>query len=183
MSQADAKTLMRQAALERRGALARAGGPQAARALAAKVQLALNAANQGKTIAGYWTLESLIGAGARVALPVAMKFGDALIFRRWTPGQAMEDGAFGTAHPTSSAETLTPDIILAPLLAFDIAGGRLGYGAGYYDRTLHALRAQRRVVYWGVAFDQQEVPSVPMDPADAKLDGIITDRRIITVEQ
>ncbi|MDX2145336.1 MAG: 5-formyltetrahydrofolate cyclo-ligase [Rhodospirillaceae bacterium] len=192
MSLADAKTHMRQAALARRDALARTQGPHAAQALAEKVLMALSGATQGKTIAGYWplgseidirpTLEALIGAGARAVLPVAMKLGDALIFRRWSPGQAMEDGAFGTSHPTPSAETLTPDVILAPLLAFDIAGGRLGYGAGYYDRTLHDLRTRRRIVYWGVAFDEQQVPAVPMGPTDAKLDGIITDRRIITVE-
>jgi 5-formyltetrahydrofolate cyclo-ligase len=186
----DAKSQLRQAALAKRTEVARARGSAAALALPARVGAVLPAMLEGIKIASYWpigseidvrpTMELLTARGARVALPVVLQSGSALMFRHWVPGQALDSGPFGTLHPPASAQTLTPHVILLPLLAFDARGGRLGYGAGFYDRTLHQLRAAQALACWGIGFDEQEVPAVPLEAGDAKLDGIITDQRTIT---
>src|SRR5262245_27983586 len=92
--------------------------------------------------------------GVTLAHPVTPPRGsDApLSFRLWTPGSALSSSAFRTLEPGADSETVTPDVLLVPLLAFDRAGGRLGYGAGHYDRTLEALRAGRTVAAIGLAF-------------------------------
>jgi 5-formyltetrahydrofolate cyclo-ligase len=192
MSVPDAKSHLRQTALASRTALARTRGAVAALSLPGRVAEALDQDLHGITIASYWpigseldvrpAMEVLAGKGASILLPVVLQSGSVLMFRLWQPGQALDGGPFGTLHPPASAPTLIPQVILAPLLAFDRRGGRLGYGAGFYDRTLAQLRPARRIAYWGVGFDEQEVPEVPMGASDVWLDGVITDRRIIKVE-
>jgi 5-formyltetrahydrofolate cyclo-ligase len=182
-----AKIELRRGALAKRTAVFAARGPAAAEALVAQVAAGLPGTT-GKKIAGYWpigaeldcrpALADLHARGAILCLPVAGHRGDRLVFRIWKPGAALETGPFGTFHP-AAAETIEPDILLVPLLAFDAAGHRLGYGAGYYDRTLAILRTARSVCAWGLAFDEQELPSVPTDPTDALLDGLITDKRLL----
>ncbi|MBL8644868.1 MAG: 5-formyltetrahydrofolate cyclo-ligase [Rhodospirillaceae bacterium] len=183
-----AKIELRRSALAARNEVFKARGAEAATALAAKVA-GIKRRAPHVIIAGYWPLGSEIDCrpalydlhkeGWGIALPVAGARGDRLVFRQWTPGTALEAGPFGTSHPGPSAPVVEPDIILVPLLAFDLKGNRLGYGAAYYDRTLHALRAVRRIEAWGFAFDEQEVPSVPVEASDQKLDGMITDRRLL----
>jgi 5-formyltetrahydrofolate cyclo-ligase len=119
----------------------------------------------------------LFNAGCRLALPVVQSRGQRLLFRAWRPGDALEAGVFGTLQPSARHEALEPDALLVPLLACDREGWRLGYGGGFYDRTLEALRARREVTAVGVGFDAQYVPEVPHGPSDQRLDWLLTDRR------
>jgi 5-formyltetrahydrofolate cyclo-ligase len=117
--------------------------------------------------------------GLTIALPVVAGQGLVLIFRSWLEGEPMDSGPFGTSHPSVRAPVVEPDTLLVPLIAFDRRGHRLGYGAGYYDRTVGALRKQRSVLAIGFAYDEQEVDAVPAAPHDQVLDGIVTDRRTL----
>src|SRR4051812_47784154 len=177
----------------RRDMLARRRGVHGARSVAAaaevraRVLTALPPTSQ--IIAGYWplgdeldcrpALGGLCEHGRTVALPVVAGQGLVLIFRTWLAGEAMEPGPFGTSHPTARAAVVEPDTLLLPLIAFDRRGHRLGYGAGYYDRTVGALRRQRSVLTIGLAYDEQEVDEVPAATHDQAMDAIITDRRTL----
>jgi 5-formyltetrahydrofolate cyclo-ligase len=112
--------------------------------------------------------------GFDLALPVTIGRGKPLVFRIWRPGDAMGAGFQGIAEPLPSAPEAAPDIVLLPLLAFDDAGYRLGYGGGHYDRSLAKLRAQQRVIAVGLAYDEQKVDAVPHDRYDQRLDWILT---------
>ncbi|MSP05912.1 MAG: 5-formyltetrahydrofolate cyclo-ligase [Acetobacteraceae bacterium] len=141
----------------------------------------------GAIVAGYWPmgteidisslLIALHARGHRIVLPVTPKRGAALTFRQWHPGAAMMPEAFGTHHPTGVE--LVPDYLLVPLLAFDRAGRRLGYGGGYYDRTLAALPC---AIALGCAFAAQEMDEVPAGPYDIALPAIATERGVIRFE-
>lgn len=178
---------LRRAALARRRDLHAGIGSEAAAAVAKRVLAEI--APRGNKIAGYWpigdeldcrpALAALKAAGAEVALPVAAGQGEVLIFRSWSPGDALDGGPFGTAHPTPRAAVVVPEVLLLPLLAFDAGGRRLGYGAGYYDRTIAALRRDRRVLAVGLAYDGQEVETVPVGRHDQAMDGVITDLRTL----
>ena len=141
-----------------------------------------------EVVAGYWPIGSeldvrplmtrLAADGRTIALPVTRAPGLPLEFRRWRPGDAMEAGGHGIAQPTAAAAVVTPNILLVPLLAFDAAGWRLGYGAGYYDRTLAVLRARlldRRVLAVGIAYGGQEMPALPHHAGDQRLDAVVTE--------
>ncbi|MBM3511991.1 MAG: 5-formyltetrahydrofolate cyclo-ligase, partial [Alphaproteobacteria bacterium] len=143
----------------------------------------------GTAVSAYWPLAeeldvralmaALDAAGAVVALPVVAGRDQALAFRRWRPGLALVGAVFGTYEPPPGAPAVVPSIVIVPMLAFDRAGHRLGYGAGFYDRTLRALRAQPTaapVVAVGVGFAAQEVAQVPHGPGDERLDWIVTER-------
>lgn len=179
---ADAKAALRRVMLERRRTAHMAGASETAAEVARSVLETVPA--QDKIIAGYWplgdeldcrpALEALAQAGATVALPVAAGQGHALVFRQWRPGDPLERGPFGTKHPGSKAAVVDPETLLVPLLAFDLAGHRLGYGAGYYDRTISALRAVRKITAIGLAYDVQRVETVHADAHDQPLDGVIT---------
>jgi 5-formyltetrahydrofolate cyclo-ligase len=123
-------------------------------------------------------LEALNGKGLRTALPTIQP-GPDLVFREWSPGTALKRGKFGLQEPGSGCAELSPDIVLAPLLAFDGKGGRLGYGGGYYDAALRRLRQHAPVTAIGIAFDEQEFPKVPQEPQDERLDMILTPTRVI----
>ena len=101
--------------------------------------------------------------------------GEPLLFRHWRQGDALETGALNTRHPLPSASVLTPDVLLVPLLAFDKEGQRIGWGGGFYDRTIAALRTQRSTLVLGVAFSCQQVDKVPCDNHDELLNGVITE--------
>ena len=107
-------------------------------------------------------------------MPVVVGDGLPLEFHEWWPGAAMRRGAFGAEIP-ADGHILVPDLVLAPLLAFDRAGWRLGYGGGYYDRTLEQLRAARPVRAFGIAFAAQEIATVPVEETDQRLDGMWTE--------
>lgn len=115
-------------------------------------------------------LHELHQQGHQLALPETPPKGQALIFRRWTPDMKLKTGRYGTGYPDTDA--LVPDFLLVPLLAFDDAGNRLGYGGGYYDRTLAALPYAFRL---GCAYAIQRVDDVPHEPTDLPLDAIATE--------
>ena len=107
-------------------------------------------------------------------MPVILGPGQALKFREWTPGCAMQEGAFKAYIPVEGA-WVEPEVVIVPLVAFDAAGYRLGYGGGFYDRTLEGLRARHPVIAVGFAFDAQELAAVPIEITDQKLDFIVTE--------
>jgi 5-formyltetrahydrofolate cyclo-ligase len=119
-------------------------------------------------------LRALYGQGYRLALPVMQGKGNPLLFRAWAPGDAMDSGVWGIAEPKTDKAALEPDILLVPLLAFDAEGWRLGYGGGFYDRTLRGLRARKPLVAVGIAFDEQRVDAVPHLDYDERLDWVLT---------
>jgi len=134
----------------------------------------------GSVVAGFWPIQdeidirpllaALHGRGHPLALPVTGRRGEALVFRAWTPGEPLLPGRFGTSHP--AGEVVTPDVLLIPLLAFDAEGHRLGYGGGFYDRTLALLPGSLRI---GCAFASQELDSVPQGPYDQTLHAVVTE--------
>jgi 5-formyltetrahydrofolate cyclo-ligase len=119
-------------------------------------------------------LRRLHGEGQALAMPVMQGKGKPLLFRAWSPGDAMDKAVWGIAEPKADKPTLEPDIVLLPLLAFDTAGWRLGYGGGYYDRTLRGLRARRPIVAVGLAYDEQRIDAVPHLDYDEQLDWVLT---------
>jgi 5-formyltetrahydrofolate cyclo-ligase len=143
----------------------------------------------GMVISGFMPLRSEINplplmrrlsdAGAALALPVVAGRGQPLIMRAWRFGEPLVAGVWGIREPGPTAAEVLPDLLLAPLLAFDRAGARLGYGAGYFDMTISALRARKPVTAVGLAFAAQELPRVPTGPRDARLDLVLTEREII----
>ena len=126
-------------------------------------------------------MEALHLAGHRITVPVILGEGQPLEFREWWPGVAMQPGPFGAEVPVDT-HVLLPDLILAPLLAFDRRGFRLGYGGGFYDRTLEGLRATRRVRALGLAYAAQEILEVPIEPTDQRLDAILTEQGLVPVQ-
>jgi len=139
----------------------------------------------GALIGGFWSLgteidtrpllAALHALGHALALPVTPPRGQPLIFRLWTPGTPMARGPMGTQHP-AEGDWVTPDWLIVPLLAFDRTGARLGYGGGYYDRTLPLLGGATAI---GVAYAAQECPQVPADSHDFRLRVIATERGVI----
>ena len=95
----------------------------------------------------------------------------------------LERGAFDVPVPLTDKPALDPDIVLVPLLAFDRSGYRLGYGAGFYDRTLAGLRARRAVIAVGLAFGEQEVDALPHDARDERLDWVVTPGAFLRIEE
>ncbi|MGJ5619756.1 5-formyltetrahydrofolate cyclo-ligase [Sulfitobacter sp. MF3-043] len=115
-----------------------------------------------------------------VGVPVIIKSGQPLKFSRWTPDTSMVAGAFGALIP-ERADFFEPEILIVPLLAFNRAGGRLGYGGGFYDRTLELLRANRPTMAIGFAFAGQETDDLPLESTDQPLDLIVTEAGVIDV--
>jgi 5-formyltetrahydrofolate cyclo-ligase len=120
-------------------------------------------------------LESLRARGHTVVLPRVVGRGKPLEFHRYEAGAPLVPGGFGLLQPARDWPIIDPDILAVPLLAFDGEGYRVGYGAGFYDRTLARLRAARDVVAVGFAFAAQEFPEVPHDENDQRLDWIVTE--------
>jgi 5-formyltetrahydrofolate cyclo-ligase len=102
-----------------------------------------------------------------------------LEFRRWRPGATLVIDRFGIAHPPADAAVIEPDVLLVPLLAFDSRHYRLGYGAGFYDRTLADLRARKTILAIGVAYSAQRVAEVPLDGWDEALDLVLTEQGVV----
>ncbi len=139
----------------------------------------------GMVISGFWPIRSeadirpllahLRLRGARLCLPVVLDR-ETIVFRELVVGAEVVKTGFGTTGPGPEAAVLDPDILLVPLSAFDIAGHRIGYGAGHYDRAIDRLKAKGRTPKLiGIAFDCQEVASVPAEPHDVALDAILTE--------
>ena len=121
---------------------------------------------------------ALSGLGYRLCVPVVEAPRLPLGFRTWAPGAVTERGAFGIEVPVEGAPA-EPDLILVPMLAFDARGHRLGYGGGFYDRTIAAIRARRPLVALGLAYAGQELPEVPDGDHDMRLDGIVTEAGVL----
>ena len=119
-------------------------------------------------------LHHLHAKGRQVCLPIVSAPETPLTFRHWTPTCTMETDRYGVSYPVDG-ETLIPHLILVPLLAFTASGKRLGYGGGYYDRTLAGLRDDHEILACGVAYAGQEVPTIPTDTHDERLNGILTE--------
>lgn len=118
-------------------------------------------------------------AGHPVGLPVVAGRARPLVFRRWRPQDALVPGGFGTSIPSEDKPEIDPRVLFVPLLAFDRAGYRVGYGGGFYDRTLEALRAKGPRLAVGLAFAAQEMESIPRDGHDQKLDWIVTEKETV----
>jgi 5-formyltetrahydrofolate cyclo-ligase len=163
----------------------RAGLPDPARDRAITTHLTAFLASTMGTVSGYWPMRSevdirpalaALAATRTVALPVVLGRAQPLLFRAWTPATALVPAAFGTQVPPDTAPVVVPQVLLIPLLAFDPQGWRLGYGGGFYDRTLARLRPAGPVLAIGVAYAGQQVDHVPHDPTtDARLDAMVTE--------
>ncbi|MBL4807649.1 MAG: 5-formyltetrahydrofolate cyclo-ligase [Rhodobacteraceae bacterium] len=115
--------------------------------------------------------------GMNICVPVIVAKGMPLKFRQWTPSCDMENGPFGAPVPTSG-DWLLPDLMLCPLISFDLTSQRLGYGGGFYDRSLEQLRAAKPVTALGYAYAGQQVDTVPSEHTDQPLDGMVTERGV-----
>ena len=180
------KATARQAAFARRKA-AHAADPGTGAGLLSSVL----AGYRGVSMAGYMPINSEIdpipamteaAAHGPVGVPVIPGKDQPLIFHLWTPDCAMQGGPFGALVPVQ-AEEMQPELLIVPLVAFDRSGGRLGYGGGFYDRTLAKLRAQRLTLALGFAYAAQEATDLPLEPTDQRLDLIVTETEVITPNQ
>jgi 5-formyltetrahydrofolate cyclo-ligase len=180
---AAAKARLRREVLARRAAAHAGRSGEAAGRIAALGMEAI-ATLDAACVSGYWPirdeldvvplLSQLSAAGRTVGLPVIEARESPLVFRAWRPGDRLEPRPFGLREPPPAAAVVLPDVLLVPLAAFDSRLYRLGYGGGYYDRTLALYRGERRVTAIGVAFDEQEVDRLPIGPHDEPLDMILT---------
>jgi 5-formyltetrahydrofolate cyclo-ligase len=109
--------------------------------------------------------------------------GGHMVFRRWTPGEALVRDAIGLVAPPREHPLVQPDLVVTPLLGFDREGRRLGQGGGYYDRALEALRARKSVFVLGLAYVGQETQGLPDEPHDQRLDAILTESEYIAVQE
>ncbi|WP_341368778.1 5-formyltetrahydrofolate cyclo-ligase [Yoonia sp. BS5-3] len=143
---------------------------------------------RGVPLSGYMAMRTEIdpiaameeaAAHGPVGVPVIMGKGQPLTFRTWEPGCSLITGEFGAMIPETGVE-MTPEIVIVPLVAFDRSGGRLGYGGGFYDRTLQQLRAARPTLAIGFAYAAQEDPNLPLEPTDQPLDLVVTEHGVIT---
>lgn len=181
MTISDTKSAARKAAFAARKSAFAAGQGQAAQLLADFL-----APHRHRPLAGYMAMRTEIDPIAAMAahagpvgVPVILGPGQALKFREWTPGCAMIEGDFGAFIPKEGA-WIDPEVLIVPLVGWDRRGFRLGYGGGFYDRTLEGLRAKRPTLAIGFAFAAQELPEVPIEATDQRLDAIITDQGIVT---
>jgi 5-formyltetrahydrofolate cyclo-ligase len=184
------KKLLRAHQIEVRRIAYASYGPQAVAAVASLAE-SMGLA-PGSVVAAYWPMgdeldprplmRRLEELGCRLALPVVAARGQPLSFRAYGFGDALEAGLHGTVHPALAAAPVIPRLVLVPLLAFDRQFFRLGYGGGYYDRTLESLRECAQVKTIGVAFAAQEVAAVPRDGHDQRLDAIATEHGLMIAE-
>jgi 5-formyltetrahydrofolate cyclo-ligase len=188
LNEADPKTLLRDAALARRAKIEPAVRAAFSRRLA----------EEGLRLARFWRpqvvsvfyplrdepdtlllLSALAENGFMTALPVVVGRGSALAFRFWRPGEPTRAGAMSIREPVEGAPIVEPDLLFVPLACFDRRGHRIGYGAGYYDRTLMNLRAMKPVHAIGVAYGICEVAAVPYETHDQTLDAVVTEQETI----
>jgi 5-formyltetrahydrofolate cyclo-ligase len=182
------KAALRLEMMARRAEMSARSGGFAASAVAERIMQDVSMP-AGAVVSAYWPLEGeldprpamrrLAERGHVLALPRMQGRLQPLRFHRWGIDDALVEGRFRVMEPAEGEPVLQPDVMLVPLLAFDRAGRRLGYGAGFYDRTLAALRAEEpRLLALGVAFAGQEVSEVPDGPQDEVLDAVITEEAV-----
>ncbi len=119
-------------------------------------------------------MRRLWASGHAVGLPVMVGKARPLVFRQWHEGERLKEVQWGIREPEESARVIVPDVVLVPLLAFDVRGYRLGYGGGFYDRSIAEIRAAKPVTTIGLAYDELEVDAVPHDEYDQRLDWVLT---------
>jgi 5-formyltetrahydrofolate cyclo-ligase len=175
----DIKALARSEAFARRAGAFAAGQGQAAEILADFL-----AGQSGRVLSGYMPmrteidpLPAMAAHQGAVGVPVIIGKAMPLRFREWSPGCRLVEGAFKALVPEEGA-WVEPEVLIVPLLAFDARGYRLGYGGGFYDRTLEGLRAKGPVLAVGFAFAAQEVAEVPIDATDQRLDVMVTEKGV-----
>jgi len=191
MQAAASKALLRAEVIARRAAVSGAEAEAFARRIR-NVGEAFAAENSAKVVAAYWPIKgeaspvpllaALAAQGLVTALPVIAERRGVLRFRHWRPGEPLVGAVFELKQPGADAPDVEPDLLFVPLLAFDRRGYRLGYGAGFYDRTLAKLRAERRTTTVGIAYAVQELPEIPAEAHDQKLDYVLTDREWINCQ-
>ena len=143
---------------------------------------------EGKIVSAYWPfrgepdLRGLLGriaaSGGRTALPVVTEKGKPLMFRIWAPGDPLESGVWNIPIPGKTSREVVPDIVIAPVVGFDSRCYRLGYGGGFFDRTLAAMGTKRLVI--GVGFENAAIPTIYPQPYDIPMDIIITEARVLS---
>ncbi len=177
------KAEARKAAFARRKQAHEAGQPGAAGHLSQVL-----AGHRGVPLSGYMPIRTEIdplpameeaAAHGPVGVPVIQAAGQPLKFSRWEPGCALKEGPFGAMIPEQD-DFLEPEILIVPLVAFDRKGGRLGYGGGFYDRTLELLRSKRPTLAIGFAYAAQEAENLPLEPTDQPLDMIVTESGVLS---
>jgi 5-formyltetrahydrofolate cyclo-ligase len=181
------KSVLRAAALAKRDAMPAAERQAAAEAITAR-GLPVDI-TPGMIVSGFMPMKSEINplpllrkfsaAGAQLALPCIAGRGKPLIMRGWKFGDAFKAGQWGIREPVPEAPEVAPDILIVPLACFDRAGHRIGFGAGYYDMTIRALRQKKKIVAIGIAFAAQEIAAVPATERDERLDFVLTERDVI----
>lgn len=177
------KAALRERALTLRKAAFERHGSEAGRRLAAH-GLDFLSPRPGSAVSGFAAIRDEIDPAAlldwlhregfKLALPVMEGRGKPLILRAWAPGDEMSTVQWGIREPLASKAEVYPDVVLVPLLAFDRRGYRLGYGGGFYDRTLQKLRGRASVTAVGIAYDELEVDAVPHESYDQRLDWVLT---------
>ena len=174
------KAAARKAAFAARKLAFAAGQGQAAEILADVL-----AEYRGCALAGYMAMRTeadpmaaMLAHQGPVCVPVIIAQGEALRFRELSPGCAMEMGAFGAMIPAEGA-WIEPEVLIVPLVGFDARGYRLGYGGGFYDRTLERLRRDGGALAIGLAYAVQEIRAIPAEPTDQVLDLVVTDRGVV----
>jgi len=190
----NAKRRLRAAARAARAAAAadRVAGIPAAETLreVALAALADSLRAPGTIVSAYWPmgdeldprplLLALAARGQALALPAIRAKDAPLDFRAWRPGDALQPAGFGTREPLPEAPLVQPGVLLIPLLAFDAAGYRLGYGGGFYDRSLALLRRTGDILAVGLAYAAQQVAAVPREATDQALDLVVTEAGVVT---
>jgi 5-formyltetrahydrofolate cyclo-ligase len=181
------KASLRRDLIRRRAAFHAAGGAEAGLAVRRRV-LDEVTLPPGAVVSAYWPLdgeldprplmEELARRGHPLALPRLDGDDRPLALHRWQPGDPLIPGAFQLEEPDASLPAAAPDVLLVPLVGFDREGYRLGYGKGYYDRTLRALRAQKPILAIGLAYAVQRIESLPRHEGDEPLDLVATEERL-----
>lgn len=186
MTLAEVKAAARKAAFARRKQAHASAAPGASGLLSSVL-----AGYRGVPLAGYMPIRTEINplpamaeasAHGPVGVPVIAGEGLPLDFSRWEPDTPLREGPFGAQIPATD-DFFEPEILIVPLVAFTRDGGRLGYGGGFYDRTLERLRARRATLAIGFAFSEQEADTLPLEPTDQPLDMIVTQSGIIEPER
>jgi 5-formyltetrahydrofolate cyclo-ligase len=192
MSLDENKRLLRQAAQEKRNGIVSTAPENSGDLLAAHVVQLLSSFVNMYTVSGYLpigneidtlpTLMALADAGYKTCLPVVLKNEWPLDFRLWVEGSPLEDGPLKTRHPVLDATQVKPNVMLVPLLAYDDDGHRLGWGGGFYDRTLGVYQSEGcPVIAIGVCYDEQHFVNLPFGEFDIPMDWIATEKRIFKI--
>lgn len=185
------KSELRTATLAKRDALPAIERQQGAEAIATRdFPLSIK---PGTIVSGFMPMRSeinplplmrkLAAQGAQLALPVIQGRGKPLLMRAWSFGAPLEARQWGIKEPTDDSPVVDPDVLLVPLACFDRAGHRVGYGAGYFDKTIRALRAKKSVTAVGLSFAVQEIALVPATEFDEALNLVLTEREVIDLRR